>query len=146
MDVHVTRSAVRGTARAPPSKSYTHRALLAAGYSDGATVRSPLISADTRATARAVTAFGGAVGPASSDALGAAAEEAADEADGSIPDAADDLVVDGFDGRPSVPDDVIDCANSGTTMRLVTAAAALADGTTVLTGDGSLRSRPQGPL
>ncbi|MFW5917640.1 MAG: 3-phosphoshikimate 1-carboxyvinyltransferase, partial [Halorubrum sp.] len=48
--------------------------------------------------------------------------------------------------RPSVPDDVIDCANSGTTMRLVTAAAALADGTTVLTGDGSLRSRPQGPL
>jgi len=31
-------------------------------------------------------------------------------------------------------------------MRLVTAAAALADGTTVLTGDGSLRSRPQGPL
>jgi 3-phosphoshikimate 1-carboxyvinyltransferase len=31
-------------------------------------------------------------------------------------------------------------------MRLVTACAALADGTTVLTGDESLRSRPQGPL
>ena len=31
-------------------------------------------------------------------------------------------------------------------MRLTTATAALADGTTVLTGDGSLRSRPQGPL
>ncbi|MDL0121859.1 3-phosphoshikimate 1-carboxyvinyltransferase, partial [Halobacterium salinarum] len=40
----------------------------------------------------------------------------------------------------------IDCANSGTTMRLVTAAAALADGTTVLTGDKSLRARPHGPL
>jgi len=56
------------------------------------------------------------------------------------------LRITGFDGIPYVPDDVIDCANSGTTMRLVTATAGLADGTTVLTGDESLRSRPQGPL
>ncbi|WP_418282349.1 3-phosphoshikimate 1-carboxyvinyltransferase [Halorubrum sp. DTA98] len=125
MDVHVTGSDVRGTTRAPPSKSYTHRALLAAGYSDGATVRSPLVSADTKATARAVTAFGGDV------------DRDRD---------ADAFVVDGFGGRPDVPDDVIDCANSGTTTRLVTATAALADGGTVLTGDASLRSRPQGPL
>ena len=125
MDVHVTDSDVRGATRAPPSKSYTHRALLAAGYSDGATVRSPLVSADTKATARAVTAFGGDV------------ERDRD---------ADAFVVDGFGGRPDVPDDVIDCANSGTTTRLVTATAALADGGTVLTGDASLRSRPQGPL
>ncbi|MFD1570547.1 3-phosphoshikimate 1-carboxyvinyltransferase [Halorubrum laminariae] len=129
MDVHVTGSTVRGSTRAPSSKSYTHRALLAAGYSDGATVRSPLVSADTKATARAVSAFGGRV-------------NAGDE----IPDDAKTLAIDGFGGRPAVPEDVIDCMNSGTTMRLVTAAAALADGTTVLTGDGSLRSRPQGPL
>ena len=140
MDAHVTQSTVQGTTRAPPSKSYTHRALLAAGYSDGATVRSPLIAADTTATARAVTAFGGTVSPESS----APAEAAAD---GPIDiDGADAVVVDGFGGRPAVPENVIDCANSGTTMRLVTAAAALADGTTVLTGDESLRSRPQGPL
>ena len=137
MDVHVTRSPLGGTVRAPPSKSYTHRALLAAGYSDGATVESPLVSADTRATARAVTAFGGSVAPAGTDG-GAEAE--------SDFGGADALAVEGFGGRPTVPDDVIDCANSGTTMRLVTAAAALADGATVLTGDGSLRSRPQGPL
>ena len=134
MDVHVTQSTVQGTTRAPPSKSYTHRALLAAGYSDGATVTSPLVSADTKATARAVTAFGGSVADAE-----ASSGESFDET-------ATTLAVDGFDGRPAVPDDVIDCANSGTTMRLVTAAAALADGTTVLTGDSSLRSRPQGPL
>ncbi|SDE93681.1 3-phosphoshikimate 1-carboxyvinyltransferase [Halorubrum xinjiangense] len=139
MDVHITRSDLRGAARAPPSKSYTHRALLAAGYSDGATVESPLISADTRATARAVAAFGGSVAPARGQA------ESTSEADGDFA-GADALAVEGFGGRPAVPDDVIDCANSGTTMRLVTAAAALADGTTVLTGDGSLRSRPQGPL
>ncbi|MGB9962562.1 3-phosphoshikimate 1-carboxyvinyltransferase [Halobacterium sp. MBLA0001] len=124
MHATVSPSRVRGRARAPPSKSYTHRALLAAGYADGETVvRDPLVSADTRATARAVGLLGGA----------AARENG-------------DWVVTGFGSRPAVPDAVIDCANSGTTMRLVTAAAALADGTTVLTGDASLRARPQGPL
>jgi len=125
MNVDVSQSRVSGTAQAPPSKSYTHRAILAAGYADGARVTDPLVSADTRATMRAVEAYGGHV-------------ERSDE-DGT-------LRIDGFDGRPGVPDDVIDCANSGTTMRLVTAAAALADGGTVLTGDDSLRSRPQAPL
>lgn len=124
MDVHITPSTVRGLTRAPPSKSYTHRAILASGYSDAARVVGFLDSADPRATMRAVEAFGGSI----------------DRTD------ADELTIEGFDGRPSVPDDVIDCANSGTTMRLVAAAAALADGTTILTGDESLRSRPQGPL
>jgi len=123
MDATVRRSAVAGTARAPPSKSYTHRAVLAAGYGPGARIVEPLVSADTRATTKAVEAFGGALD----------VEE-------------DVLVVTGFDGRPAIPDDVVDCANSGTTMRLVTAAAGLADGLSVLTGDESLRSRPQGPL
>jgi len=123
MDIDIAPSTVQGRVRAPPSKSYTHRAILAAGYGDGATVQNPLVSADTRATVRAVEAFGGRV-----------------ESDG------DALVVEGFDGEPAVPADVLDCANSGTTMRLATATAALADGLTVLTGDGSLRSRPQGPL
>ena len=123
MDVTVRPSAVAGTARAPPSKSYTHRAVLAAGYGSGASVRDPLVSADTRATGRAVEAFGGTV----------------ESVEG-------DFEVSGFRGSPAVPDDVIDCANSGTTMRLVTATAALADGISVLTGDDSLRSRPQGPL
>jgi 3-phosphoshikimate 1-carboxyvinyltransferase len=124
MDVTVAPSRVRGRARTPPSKSYTHRAVLAAGYADGAVVRAPLDSADTRATMAAVEAFGGAV------------------------TAADDgpLTVSGFAGSPGVPADVLDCRNSGTTMRLVTATAALADGLTVLTGDASLRDRPQGPL
>jgi 3-phosphoshikimate 1-carboxyvinyltransferase len=123
MDVSVSPSRVAGDARAPPSKSYTHRAILAAGYSAGATVEDALVSADTRATMRAVEAFGGCV-----------------DRDGST------VVVAGFDGRPGTPDDVVDCANSGTTMRLVTGCAALGDGLTVLTGDDSLRSRPHGPL
>ena len=123
MDVRISPSRVRGRARAPPSKSYTHRAILAAGYADGAVVRNPLFSADTRATARAVEAYGGAT-------------ERTD----------DDLRVEGFEGDPATPEDVVDCANSGTTMRLTTATGALVDGLAVLTGDESLRSRPQGPL
>ncbi len=125
MDVTVTPSEVAGTVSAPPSKSYTHRAILAGGYSDSATVRNPLVSADTRATMRAVEAFGGDV---------------KHDADAGA------LEITGFAGSPGVPADVIDCANSGTTMRLVTATGALVDGLTVLTGDTSLRSRPQEPL
>jgi 3-phosphoshikimate 1-carboxyvinyltransferase len=124
MDAEIRESVVGGRVDAPPSKSYTHRAILAAGYADGETlVERPLVSADTRATMRAVEAYGGAVG----------------ETD-------DGLVIQGFGGAPETPADVIDCANSGTTIRLVTAAAALGDGLTVLTGDESLRSRPHGPL
>lgn len=123
MDVTISPSRLSGRSRAPPSKSYTHRAILAAGYGEGAVVRNPLLSADTNATARAVEAFGGSTV----------------NEDG-------DVDVTGFDGEPSVPDDVIDCANSGTTMRLTTATGSLVDGLVVLTGDTSLRSRPQGPL
>jgi len=125
MDAEISTSTVAGRAQAPPSKSYTHRAILAAGYADGAVVHDPLVSADTKATMRAVTTYGGTVGLRNG---------------GSV------LDITGFDGRPETPDDVINCANSGTTMRLVTGAAALQDGLTVLTGDDSLRSRPQGPL
>ncbi|SFS05858.1 3-phosphoshikimate 1-carboxyvinyltransferase [Halomicrobium zhouii] len=125
MNVRLSQSTVRGTAQAPPSKSYTHRAILAAGYADGALVHDPLVSADTKATMRAVTAYGGSVGLRDDESV---------------------LDVAGFGGQPETPGDVIDCANSGTTMRLVTATAALQDGLTVLTGDDSLRSRPQGPL
>ncbi|MES3516933.1 MAG: 3-phosphoshikimate 1-carboxyvinyltransferase [Natronomonas sp.] len=123
MDVTVSPSALRGTTRAPPSKSYTHRAILAAGYGEGAVVSDPLQSADTRATARAVAGYGGAC----------------EWNDGTI-------TVEGFGGDPETPSDVLDCENSGTTMRLTTATGALVDGLAVLSGDDSLRSRPQGPL
>ena len=125
MDAHVSPSRVAGRARAPPSKSYTHRAILAAGYGEGTVVRDPLDSADPHATGRAVEAFGGGV-----------------EWDGG----SNAVRVTGFDGRPDTPDDVVDCGNSGTTMRLVTATGGLAGGLVVFTGDASLRSRPQGPL
>lgn len=123
MQVTISPSHVHGSAYAPPSKSYTHRAVLAAGYGEEAIVKNALWSVDTRETMGAVSAFGG-----------------------NVVDVEGTAEIEGFDGRPDVPGDIVDCGNSGTTMRLVTAAAALADGTTVLTGDVSLRSRPQGAL
>ncbi|ERG95569.1 3-phosphoshikimate 1-carboxyvinyltransferase [Haloquadratum walsbyi] len=124
MDISISRSRIHGRIRAPPSKSYTHRAILAAGYGEHAVITDPLISADTRATIRAVEAFGGTV-------------DHVDE---------DRIEITGFNGRPQTPTDILNCENSGTTTRLVAACGALADGLCVLTGDASLRSRPHGPL
>lgn len=123
MHKRIHPGSVAGTARAPPSKSYTHRAILAGGMAEAATVENHLDSADTRASQRAARGFGA-----------------------SIEDRGDKLVIEGCCGDPQIPPDVIDCANSGTTMRLATGIAGLVEGTTVLTGDASLRGRPHGPL
>jgi len=123
MRVSIGKSSLKGEVFAPPSKSYTHRAITLAALSKESIVRRPLLSADTLATVRASEKFGA-----------------------SIERKGENLIIHGFDGKPNVPDDVIDAANSGTTLRLMTAIAALTDGITVLTGDSSLRTRPNGPL
>jgi 3-phosphoshikimate 1-carboxyvinyltransferase len=123
MHATISPSTVDGTVPAPPSKSYTHRAIFAGGYGDRTVIHRPLVSADTEASLRAVEAFGATV-----------------TRDG------DRIEIEGFGGEPIVPAAVLDCANSGTTMRLAMGTAGLVDGTTVLTGDESLCTRPQGPM
>lgn len=125
MDVRVGSAPVRGRVRAPPSKSYSHRAILLAGMANGSiSIAEPLRSADTKASERVATAFGATV------------QSPTDRT----------IEIEGCRGTPEIPDDVINCANSGTTMRLAIGLSSLVDGMTVLTGDQSLRSRPQGPL
>ncbi len=123
MRVFISKSSVKGEVFAPPSKSYTHRAITLAALSRESIIYRPLLSADTLATIRASQLFGA-----------------------SIESKEDRLIVHGANGKPHVPDNVIDAANSGTTLRFMTAIAALTDGITVLTGDSSLRTRPNGPL
>lgn len=123
MKAKVDRSILNGEVLAPPSKSYTHRAVVMASLAEQTIVKRPLLSADTTATIRACRA------------LGAVIREIGDR-----------LIVDGVKGKPSVPDSIIDVANSGTTLRLLMAVSALCDGTTVLTGDDSIRTRPNTPL
>jgi 3-phosphoshikimate 1-carboxyvinyltransferase len=123
MNARVSKSDVWGTVEAPPSKSYTHRALVIGSLGHYAKITKPLLSADTLATVDACRAFGAEVRISG-----------------------ETVEIAGVIGRPKVPEDVIDAKNSGTTLRLCMSVAALADGATVFTGDSSLRRRPNGPL
>jgi len=112
-----------GAVTAPPSKSHTHRALIIASLAGGtSTIRNALPSDDCNATIVACRKFG--------------AELEIGEA----------LTVKGVGGKPQTPQTEIDVKSSGTTIRFLAAVSALCDGTTKLTGDGSIRARPFGPL
>ncbi len=121
--IFVKPSMISGEVKAPPSKSYTHRALAAALLAEGeSTILNPLISRDTKATIRACSLLGARI----------------------IKDK-DGIRIQG--GAFKTPEDVIDVENSGTTLRFFTAISALAPrGYTILTGDESIRKRPMQPL
>lgn len=123
MKLTIKKSEIKGTIDAPPSKSYTHRAIAIAALSKEAIVNNPLISEDTKATIRASVAFGAIVESKNNS-----------------------LLISGFNGELKIPDNVIDVANSGTTLRIMTAVSSLVEGATVLTGDASIRTRPNTPL
>ncbi len=123
MKLTIRKSEIKGKVNAPPSKSYTHRAIAIASMSKKSEVQNPLISEDTKATIRASEAFGASI----------------DSKNGT-------LLIKGFDGQLKIPDNVIDVANSGTTLRIMTAVSSLVEGATVLTGDASIRTRPNTPL
>jgi 3-phosphoshikimate 1-carboxyvinyltransferase len=61
MRVSIGKSSIKGEVFAPPSKSYTHRAITLAALSKESIVRRPLISADTLATIRASEMFGASI-------------------------------------------------------------------------------------
>ncbi len=108
----------------PGSKSYTHRILIASALSDGlCRIENALRSEDTLLTRDALRAMGIRI-----------------ETDGAR------FVVQGGGGRFRSPDAPIHLGNSGTSMRLLTAAAALAEGETVLTGTKRMCERPLGDL
>lgn len=109
-----------GSVRAPPSKSYTHRALVA-GHLSRRTfrVQRPLDSDDTRTTATALTALGTAVHRAPQT-----------------------WTVAPPTSRSPGPRIRVNCRESGTTLRFVSALAALHDRSTFLEGSGRLAARP----
>lgn len=117
-------STVDGTVVAPASKSYTHRFALAAHLSGRASrVRRPLVSDDTLRTARALRVLGSDVD------LGR-----------------DVWTISPGTRAPPRGTRVIDCGESGTTLRLVTAAAALRPTRYRFVGAGRLPRRPMRPL
>ncbi|MBU8542491.1 MULTISPECIES: 3-phosphoshikimate 1-carboxyvinyltransferase [Roseomonadaceae] len=115
---------LRGRVAPPGSKSITNRALLLAALARGTSrITGALKSDDTRHMAEALRAMGVTV------------EE---------PDATG-FVVTGS-GRLRAPEAPLFLGNAGTATRFLTAAAALADGPVVLTGDAHMQKRPIGPL
>lgn len=121
--IEILPGPVSGTVSVPSSKSYTNRALVLASLADGESViRKPLESDDAEAMIEALRALGVEI----------------EEGDGA-------LTVRGTGGF-SAPSGEISCRDSGTTIRFLTAAAALFDFPVTLTGSLQLQRRPLGPL
>lgn len=115
---------VQATLTLPGSKSYTHRALVAASLAVGdSLLTNPLRSEDTELTARALAQLGAGI-----DWQGAAVR------------------VRGVGGRWLPVSEPLHLGNSGTSMRFLTALAALRPGPYVLTGAPRLCQRPMDEL
>jgi 3-phosphoshikimate 1-carboxyvinyltransferase len=127
MDLNVEKvNFVDGTIKAPASKSYSHRAFIAAALAEGQSVlRDPLYSEDTLATLEAC------------ENLGALFQRYPDK-----------CIVQGTAGYIRTPENVIDVKNSGTSVRILSSIAAIAPRAnyTIFTGDESLRKRPMQDL
>ena len=127
-DVAVVRAArrLRGELRMPGDKSISHRALLLAAVAAGESrIERAGDGADVRSTAGIVRA------------LGATVERTRD--DGRTVDYR--VVSPGADGLRA-PASVLDCGNSGTSLRLTAGVLAGLPFTSTLDGDDSLRGRP----
>ena len=114
---------LKGEVSAPPSKSYTHRTLIAALLSNGVSqISNPLFAEDTQATLRAITAFG---------------------AKADLQDGLWRIQGAGSIETPLAP---IDCGESGSTLRFILPVSALASGSSVFSLGRSLARRPLMPL
>jgi 3-phosphoshikimate 1-carboxyvinyltransferase len=124
MEVIIKKSPqLNGVVCAPPSKSYTQRMVIAASLSKGKSkISQPLLSEDTEATIRAVTALGAKVNKTS-----------------------ECWIVQGASPLTAAKEPV-DCGESGATLRFMIPVAALADGPSTLIFKGSIKRRPVEPL
>ena len=114
---------LNGEVCAPPSKSYTQRMVIAAALSNGVSkVSNPLLSEDTQATLRAITALGANIVTA----------DGCWNITGTSP----------FTNAR----EPIDCGESGATLRFMIPIAALAPDPSILIFNGSLERRPIEPL
>ncbi len=111
---------VRGTLNVPGDKSTSHRALILGALAQGTSViRGLSTGQDVRATAAIVSQLGA-----------------------SVVVAEDVVSVEGPDGGLRVSSEPLDCANSGTTMRLMSGVVSAIPGVHTLVGDPSLSRRP----
>ncbi|MDI6781400.1 MAG: 3-phosphoshikimate 1-carboxyvinyltransferase [bacterium] len=111
-------TSLNGSVEIPASKSHTIRAVVIGSLADGSSeIINPLHSSDTLSAVQVCQGLGAGITPASN------------------------WIVHGTGGRVITPDDVLDVGNSGTTLYLTLAMAALGDGYAVFTGDSQTRRR-----
>ncbi|MBT6647407.1 MAG: 3-phosphoshikimate 1-carboxyvinyltransferase [Thaumarchaeota archaeon] len=123
MNCKIQKSKLNGKIICPSNKSYTHRAIFLAALSDGKSiVKKILHSNDTVATISACRGFGV-----------------------EVEEVENNVTIKNKIGE-TVQSSIINAENSGTTIRIAIAIAALSGGNTTLTGDDSLKKRPMQPI
>ena len=126
MKLTITPTKLQGTVTPPPSKSLAHRLLIAAALSDGrSTITNLGDSQDITATRRCLSALGAGIECLEGNAvrvhgLGSSIIQA-----GPVP--------------------ILDCGESGSTLRFLIPLALLVNGKAALTGHGRLMERPLKP-
>jgi len=114
---------LEGEVSAPPSKAYTHRMLISTLLSNGTSkISNPLVSDDTKATLRAVEAFGAEIELRENCWTAKGVESL------------------------RTPKSPIDCGESGATFRFMIPVAALASESSTFTFGSPLERRPVAPL
>ncbi|CAB3287263.1 3-phosphoshikimate 1-carboxyvinyltransferase [Methanocaldococcus lauensis] len=116
---------LEGTIKSPPSKSYTHRAVIGASLAEGKSIiKNPLWGEDCLSSVHGCKMLGANI---------------------ILDKEKDEWIVEG--GKLKTPDNVIDVGNSGTTLRILTSISSqIPKGYAILTGDDSIRRRPMQPL
>ena len=121
MNVTITPTLLKGTITPPPSKSQAHRLIIAAALSDGVCRLSNVeLSQDIQATLRCMRTL-------NADA----------SSDGTVIRGCN--LVDGFEVPPP---EIMDCGESGSTLRFLIPVALALQGGGKFTGHGRLMERP----
>ncbi|MEA4957450.1 3-phosphoshikimate 1-carboxyvinyltransferase [bioreactor metagenome] len=128
-------SEIGGIVKAPPSKSYTHRAIIISSFAEGTSrLYDPLSSEDTLSSVNACRKFGAEINTSNFNSLG------------NNPNSNSFWEIEGVKNIENLSKKPIDLKNSGTTLRIMTSIAGLSTNNTIFTGDESLKTRPMGML
>lgn len=120
MEVVISPSKACGQVNAPPSKSYTHRAVVIASLAKGTSIiKNALAAEDLDYTIKACRALGA-----------------------DIKKEGDNLIIHGTGGNLTIREKEIFVGGSGTTMRFMASVAALAKGEVIFDGTERMRERP----
>ncbi|MFW9948825.1 MAG: 3-phosphoshikimate 1-carboxyvinyltransferase, partial [Candidatus Thorarchaeota archaeon] len=116
---------LQGEITAPPSKSYSHRAFIASSLAKGASIiKNPLISGDVEVTIDILRSLGHRISRVSENTY---------------------MITSNY-GKIKPSKRILDCKNSGTSIRIFSALAMLIDGGLTFSGEFLKRKRPIIPL